>query len=276
MAMEPFLLDVGGSPRFCVHWPPAPEAKHRGAVLFVHPFAEEMNKSRRVVALQARRFAAVGWAVLQIDLLGCGDSAGDFEDARLESWTADLDAAAAWLIGRHGSNLVAWGLRLGASLVLAWVAKSVHRDRISRYLLWQPVASGARHLDQFLRIAVAADRTIGQGSGGLTVAALRRRLGGGETVEVGGYRLSPDLAAAIDALRLDAVPVPSLPVTWIDVLAGEDATPRADTRRIVDSWRRSGAQIDITCIHGEPFWGTGEIVVPEALLRATSQVLTEC
>jgi len=33
-----------------------------------------MNKSRRMAALQARVFAAMGFGVLQIDLFGCGDS----------------------------------------------------------------------------------------------------------------------------------------------------------------------------------------------------------
>jgi len=40
-----------------------------------------MNKSRRMVALQARALAGRGFAVLQMDALGCGDSAGDMQDA---------------------------------------------------------------------------------------------------------------------------------------------------------------------------------------------------
>src|SRR5687768_8838655 len=76
-----FLSAPHGGRRFCLlHMPSRPA---RALVVYVHPFAEEMNKSRRMAALQARALAASGHAVLQIDLLGCGDSSGDFGDA---SW----------------------------------------------------------------------------------------------------------------------------------------------------------------------------------------------
>ena len=65
--------------RLCIHHPPRRGEPARGAVLHLHAFAEEMNKSRRMVALQARALAEAGFAVLQIDLHGCGDSGGDFE-----------------------------------------------------------------------------------------------------------------------------------------------------------------------------------------------------
>ena len=56
----------------------------KGSILYIHPFAEEMNKSRRMAALQARALAKAGYAVLQLDLLGCGDSSGDFGDALID------------------------------------------------------------------------------------------------------------------------------------------------------------------------------------------------
>ena len=71
--MQPFSLDVSGRSRFCLYHPPRRvDAVARGAIVYIHPFAEEMNFSRRMVALQARMLAAQGYAVLQIDLSGCG------------------------------------------------------------------------------------------------------------------------------------------------------------------------------------------------------------
>ncbi|MDO9450700.1 MAG: hypothetical protein Q7J21_09460, partial [Rugosibacter sp.] len=81
---QPFFLSVSGRSRFCLYHSPVPGAALRGAVVYIHPFAEEMNFSRHMVALQSRALAAQGYAVLQIDLLGCGDSAGDFSEA---SWS---------------------------------------------------------------------------------------------------------------------------------------------------------------------------------------------
>ena len=61
--------------RFCVFHPA--QGVPRGAVVHVPALFEEMNKSRRMVALQARTLAAAGFAVLRIDLHGCGDSSGE-------------------------------------------------------------------------------------------------------------------------------------------------------------------------------------------------------
>jgi exosortase A-associated hydrolase 2 len=93
---KPSFQTVNDGPhgqRFCIHHPPA-LATPLGLVVHVHPFAEEMNKSRRMAAQQARALAAAGFAVLQIDLLGCGDSAGDSSDATWAAWLADVVWAA--------------------------------------------------------------------------------------------------------------------------------------------------------------------------------------
>src|SRR5690349_8930312 len=112
--LEAFFLPAERGNRFCVVNRPARET--RGAILYVHPFAEEMHKSRRTAALQARRLAELGYVVLQIDLLGCGDSAGEFGDARWDIWQSDVQAGLAWLKARVDAPLALWGLRLGAML----------------------------------------------------------------------------------------------------------------------------------------------------------------
>ena len=68
-------------------------------MVYIHPFAEEMNKARRMAALQSRALAAAGFDVLQIDLLGCGDSSGDFGDATWNDWVNDVVHGCRWL--RH-------------------------------------------------------------------------------------------------------------------------------------------------------------------------------
>ena len=97
---ESFFLTAAPGKRFCIYHAPPPDRVCRGAFIYVHPFAEEMNRSRRVVTLQARQFAENGYAVLIIDLFGCGDSTGEFADATWEIWKADLGIAEKWLIQR--------------------------------------------------------------------------------------------------------------------------------------------------------------------------------
>ena len=115
---EPFFLQTDCGRRFCLYHAPRAEKECRGAFIYVHPFGEEMNKSRRMAALQARAFAAMGFGVLQIDLFGCGDSSGDFSDARWDIWKQDLSGASTWLAERVSAPISLWGLRLGALLAL--------------------------------------------------------------------------------------------------------------------------------------------------------------
>ncbi len=93
----------------------------RGALLYLPPFAEEANRSRRMAVLQARRLAARGWPVLLLDPFGTGDSAGAFHEARWELWLADAARAAAWLATRWpgGSVLIRFRRFISGSLALA-------------------------------------------------------------------------------------------------------------------------------------------------------------
>ena len=68
MSLEAFFLPVTGGRLFCLLHRPAGETAIKGAVLYVHPFAEEMNRSRRMAALQAKAMASAGYMVLQVDL----------------------------------------------------------------------------------------------------------------------------------------------------------------------------------------------------------------
>ena len=74
-------------------------------MLYLHPLADEMNKARRMAALQCRALAANGYAALQIDLAGCGDSSGDFANATWSGWLDDSLQAARWLLAQHPGPL---------------------------------------------------------------------------------------------------------------------------------------------------------------------------
>ena len=218
---EPFFLGSGASQRFCLFHRPAGPC--RGAVLYVPPFAEELNRTRRMAALGARRLAAQGYGVLQIDLLGTGDSAGDFFDARWDLWKQDLDTGAAWLRARVDTPLTLWGLRLGALLALD-VARTAAMP-LAPMLLWQPVASGSTYLTQFLRLRTA-NAMLGDDDAAQTgTKALRAALQAGQTLEIAGYDLTPALAHAIDTLPALEAMVPPVAVHWFDVLGAPGQTP---------------------------------------------------
>lgn len=257
---QPFFLQARTGSRFCLFHRPAGVC--RSALVYLHSFAEEMNKSRRMAALAARALAANGVAVLQIDLHGCGDSSGEFRDASWESWKEDAQLAATWLRAHTGCPVGLWGLRLGALLALD-AAPVVAPARL---LLWQPVLKGDQFLTQFLRLRLASDMLqAGADSGG--TRALRAQLLAGETLEVAGYELSPALAAAID--MLDAARLaPSCKADLIEL--GKEVSPAS--ARVVAGW---GGVASASAVAGPQFWSTQENEDAPALLDATAALFRE-
>jgi exosortase A-associated hydrolase 2 len=140
--MELFYLKGSQGPLFSIYHPAARTRRPRLGLVYAPPFAEEMNRARRMAALQARRLAELGVDILLLDPYGTGDSAGDFGEARWEIWRDDLRTAIAWLGAHTNGKVGLWGLRLGA-LLAADVAAS-DPDRLARLVLWQPVLSGDR------------------------------------------------------------------------------------------------------------------------------------
>jgi exosortase A-associated hydrolase 2 len=265
---EPFFMDGVPGQRFCLFHPPAGAC--RGAVLYVHPFAEEMNRARRMAALQARALAARGYGVLQLDLYGCGDSSGDFGDARWELWKDDLARAAAWLAARCRQPLTLWGLRLGALLALDYARSAP--DPLHAMLLWQPVARGSAYLTQFLRLRMAG-AMLDDGTPPAGTDALRQALRGGETIEVAGYDLAPGLAAALDALDPMEAMTPPCPVHWFEALNATDQPLPPAANRIATAWRERGVDLRLHALHCPPFWSTAETTVSETWIAATSAAM---
>ena len=267
---EPFFLKEADGQRFCLYHRPVGIC--RGAVLYVHPFAEEMNRSRRMAALQASELAALGYGVLQIDLFGCGDSSGDFGEAGWELWKQDLASAAAWLAQRLDVPVTLWGLRLGALLALDYARGATHP--VSGVLLWQPVLSGPAFLTQFLRLRVASAMLNNTSERGGT-SALRAALQAGEVLEIGGYDLAPAMAGAIDALEsVEAMP-PRAPVHWVEAVGSADSALSPARTRVARAWRMQGVVLNVHLVHGPAFWSTPEITESPDWLAASASIFME-
>jgi exosortase A-associated hydrolase 2 len=246
---------------------------YRGACVYVHPFGEEMNKSRRMAALQARAFARAGFGVLQIDLFGCGDSSGDFAEARWQIWKDDLAAAMRWLEDRQQGAVGLWGLRLGALLALDFAVES--RAAVDRLLLWQPVLRGESFLTQFLRTKLASDVLAGAELLKAGTKEMRAALDCGERLEVAGYEIAPDLAASIDRLDAATLTVPNCPVHWFELISepGRPMPPAA--ARVASGWQRHGADVNVHLVPGPAFWATQEITECPGLLASTMSIIEE-
>ena len=265
--MEAFFLRAVNGQRFCLlHMPPAGQTV-RGGVVYIHPFAEELNRSRRMAAHQARAFALAGYAVLQLDLEGCGDSTGEFGDANWASWVADVALARQYLADRLGcppNALWLWGLRSGCLLAAAVISEA--SEAAAKLLFWQPVLSGQQHLNQFLRLKMAADLVQGKRGGG--TADMVQQLVAGQSVEVGGYTVAPALAHGLALASLDAL-VPASRVVCCEVsgTGGQPVSPALSAQ--LARWQAAGCQATAHAIEGSLFWQVVDSVACPALMAAS-------
>lgn len=271
--MEAIFLPGPAGRLFAIHHPAAAGKRTQPlGLVYVAPFAEEMNRARRMAALQARRLASLGIDVLLLDLFGTGDSAGEFGEADWGIWRQDVGCALDWLSARIEGDVGLWGLRLGA-LLSADVA-AAQPERIARMVLWQPALSGDRHLTQFLRLHLAAN--LASSSERQSTKELRTRLISGETLEVAGYRLAPSLARAMSPLKLDDLlqRLPAIPIDWLEVAPADKLSLGSASRDLVETLRQRGNPVVARAVEGDPFWTIQEITSAPELLRATDAALT--
>jgi exosortase A-associated hydrolase 2 len=270
MHLEPTMIAGGSGPLFAIHYAPALTQSGR-AVIYLPPFAEELNRSRKMAAMLARALAASGTGALVLDPYGCGDSAGDFRDARWEGWRDDVARAIQWLQQRGYDSITLLGLRLGAMLALH--AAADRPSDVSRVVLWQPVLRGDQFITQFLRLRLAAELSASS-AGGEGTAALRREIAETGSIEIAGYELDKSLVDAIDALRLAELGLNcAAPIDWIDVVsdAGQGTTPAQQA--VLKRWQDAGKQIRREQAVGVPFWSLQETAVAPALVAATTALM---
>ncbi len=268
---DAFFLPAAQGQRLCVlHAPPSGNTV-RGCVIYAHPFAEELNRARRMADLQARALASAGFAVLLLDQFGCGDSSGDFGQASWTTWLDDLTLAAQWLTQRHGGPLWLWGLRTGC-LLAAQVAGRQSVDGPVNLLLWQPVLSGRQYVRQFLRLRMAAE--VARGGRGESTEALAARLAAGEGVEVAGYLLSPPLAQGLEQATLQGLTPPGR-VACLELQADALAPLSPGLETLVQGWRQAGHAVSARVVAGEPFWQSLEVDACPELLAASTQAMLE-
>ena len=240
------------------------------SILFLPPFAEEMNKSRHIVASQARALAAAGNRVMLLDLTGCGDSGGEFLDASWQIWLQDALFAADTLVAMGTAPLNLWGLRLGALLACEL---SQARPDIQKLMLWQPVLNGEQQIDQFLRLRSVSSAV----NGGLSFdrKMLWNELRAGRPLEIAGYELSSAMALELAKARLNDLNPACQKVQWLEIGALTHATFSVASESVITHWEEQGIEVGRESVAGDPFWRTIDAKINLPLQCSTSDVFAQ-
>ena len=264
-ALRPQFVDGPRGRLFVVHHV-APECGE--CLLLLPPFAEEMNKSRQQVTLQARALARRGIGVVVADLSGTGDSDGALEDVSVDHWIDDLDAVVHWILDQGYRSVVPWGVRAGALLAAPLLARRAGMERV---ILWQPQTSGKMLINQFLRMQAVAGM-MGGDQAAPSVKAMRARLGDGHSVEVAGYTLGAPLVESLDRQHIKQLADAGASIDWFARDAGDAGITPAESRTL-DALRDAGVTVRRQGFVGEPFWATAELATAPALIELTTATL---
>lgn len=144
-----------------------PEKAGNGSwVVTIHGFADTKVEHHRMFVKIARRMARHGIGVLRIDLLGSGDSEGDFEDMTVSNEISQTLAVIDWLRGQAELKVSKVGL-LGFSLGGLVVSCAAVRDeQIQTLALWAPVSEGLLNMVNYFGL-----ENVYKGLAGDTVGA---------------------------------------------------------------------------------------------------------
>ena len=257
---DAFFTESAAGPIFCTGALPDVPGEAACRVLLLPPFAEEMNRSRHVLTAIARLAQQADHQVLLPDLYGTGDSAGDFADASLDIWRADIDATLARMDSSLPLHVIA--LRAGALLTVDLIA----RHAVRTLSLIQPLHDGRQLINQMLRLRLAAG-LMGSGEKE-TAGGLREQLAAGDCLEIAGYRLSPLLVDGIESLRLTDADLSTVErVHWTEIVPQPDRPMLPVSQRVIAAWEAKGVVVESAVVVCDQFWATQEIAYCPSLLQ---------
>ena len=263
-APKPVLIMGALGPLMGMYHPPSLPNPHLGDMLVVQAFAEELNRCRSMVTLQAKALNALGMGVLVLDPHGSGDSAGEFEEATWDGWQKDLQLGVAWLRSQGQGCRMLLGVRLGG-LMAAELA--VADPGIDRLMLWMPVTNGKTYWTQFLRIRIAAE--MGIAGGVKSTEALREQSAAGEAVESSGYIVGSPLARRLDQLQMpDAEGLAKTSVIWCETAVVADSPLPRVSAKVIKDWQAGGIDVRVAQATGPTFWLAHDREVAPQLIEA--------
>lgn len=266
---RPNFIEVEGRRLFILEI--APGSEPIGSVLYLPPFAEEMNRCRSHVAATARALASLGFRCVLLDHYATGESGGEQHEGDWDLWTRDALAVLSWMqqTGSRG-NLTLWGARTGALLAAEAAARST--GPISQLLLWQPVTDGGLFLNQYLRLRLASQLVhAGEKE---TTELLKQRLAGGEPIEVAGYPLTQNLADGLAKRSLVALAaLQRIRVVWMEMAARPEQPLAAASRKIIEQRLACGYPTAAEVVACPPIWQLHERAEAPALVTTTVRLV---
>ena len=262
-----FLPSSQNSQIFLAHYSPADNnlAAERKAVIFVPPFAEEMNRSRRMYVLCARLLAGIGIDCVCFDYAGTGDSEGKWGSFSIVDWQENLKDVYQSVCQTGISDISLIGVRFAALQIAHTLAAA--ELKINKCVLWDPIESGETYMRQLIRMKIAA--AMAEESKKISTKDVLAEVEEQGSIEIGGYLLTDTMINTINELSLSGTIDKLIAATdlhWMTLSRvnreGAATTPACVPKDLVD-------KLSMHLIRDTKFWMQQEVTISPLLLRST-------
>ncbi len=251
-----------------LHLPDREVPTRRAGFVLCLPLHDEGVRAYRALVEFARELARRGFAALLFDYRGCGESEGEFEEVSVGTCVEDIHAAAGLLANEAGlDDCGLLGVRLGGTAAAIAAAAPGSVGRISRLVLWSPVADTRAYFRDLLRGRLFTEFcTIGRAES--TLQGLTADLEAGEAVDVQGYRVGRRLyQECVLADLLEGIGSYRGEVLILDLI-----TKTGRDKSLPRLWQvisAANTRVAFQTMEGFPFWEIPRVAPPASLYEAT-------
>ena len=241
----------------------------RKAVIFIPPFGEEMNRSKRMYILCARLLANNGCYSFCFDLSGTGDSEGAWGDFDYPDWLENLKDVIEYVQAKNFQKITFVSLRFGALIALD--ALSNVDVPIEKCIFWDPVDNGEVYMRQLIRMKIAA--SMAEHSIKITTKDILEEFNSKGSVEIGGYQISNEIYKHVSQLKfvntVDTA-IEKTSIHWMQTGKTEGRAKKTFPLSIKKEWAQQIAFHDVDDVR---FWMQQETTIAPELLRQTQLLI---
>lgn len=267
VSLFPRFVDGERGQIFLIQYSPSVQIKAN--ILLLPAIGEELNRCRKMLSDQARLLAASGFQCWVLDYFGTGDSGGDFAEIDWDLWLRDIQAVIQNTIPTD-QPLILFGVRVGALMALD-VAESLEAGMLGGVVLFQPVTSGQKFVNQMLRQRSAY--LMANDLSSESAADMRAKAAAGQLLEVGGYLYNGSILQSLDERQIKGRQLPDdLKLIWMENVKAEGADLSIGSNKLVEGFRQQGCKVSVELFCDPPIWQLHERAEMRDCLRAVARV----
>jgi len=234
----------------------------QGHILYLPPLFEQANQTRHMLTRSAINAYQQGFESIIVDHYGTSDSAGQLTEACLSLWQQDVIAQLSEIKTRSKQTTI-----LSVSLSAALLLNNDILALIDGLILVQPEFNGKRFVQQFKRLALAAELD--------KQFAVEPSLDE-EQINIAGYVMGKELLVHLSQQTSQQLTSRKLPCCWLEWQAADSELSTARANQYQAFQNALIANNEDCCYYAVDdvkFWQSTELEIAEQYLADEQQAL---